>query len=161
MPELDLNGYTDIPNGLIANVATFLEMTEPPRHKPAERTDVSLRHVETPELGWYRAMLRRVGEDYLWFARANMDVARLAKIIMFYRAIDGFRYTNMAHRYQAFLDLSHLLAQDDLAILLCRISTTGSRWFDNDEPLGSNQDRHWTYYRFVLPVESQESRVEN
>ncbi|MCG8451125.1 MAG: hypothetical protein MI725_16275, partial [Pirellulales bacterium] len=104
----------------------------------------------------------KVAEDgTVPFARANMDVARLAKIIMFYRAIDGFRYTNMAHRYQAFLDLSHLLAQDDLAILLCRISTTGSRWFDNDEPLGSNQDRHWTYYRFVLPVESQESRVEN
>ena len=94
------------------------------------------------------------------FSRAKMDVARLAKVMMFYDAINGARYTGMVGHYQSFLDLSHLLEQNDLAILLCRVSAMGSRWIDDAEALGSDPDRRWTYYRFVLPVakESRDSR---
>ena len=86
------------------------------------------------------------------FDYANKDIARLVKVMMFYRAIDGPHYTGMLDRYQSFLDLSHLLEQDNLAILLCRVSTPGSQWLDDAEAIGSDQDRHWTYYRFVVPV---------
>ena len=89
------------------------------------------------------------------FSYANKDIARLAKVMMFYQAIDGPRYTGMLDRYQTFLDLSHLLQQDDLAILMCRIQASGSQWFDGEQAIGGGQDRHWTYYRFVLPVKSR------
>ena len=99
----------------------------------------------------------RTAEDgTVSFSYANKDVARLAKIMMFYQAIDGPRYTGMLDRYQSFLDLSHLLQQDDLAILLCRVSAPGGQWIDGKETIGGDQDRRWTYYRFVLPVVSLE-----
>jgi hypothetical protein len=39
----------------------------------------------------------------------NTDITRLAKTIMFFQAVNGERYSGMLSRYQAFLDMSHLL----------------------------------------------------
>lgn len=86
------------------------------------------------------------------YQHANSDVTRLAKTMMFFDAINGPRYTNKYNRYQSFVDLSHLLQQDNLAVLLARSMQPASQWLNGGEPLRSNDDRHWTYYRFVLPV---------
>lgn len=86
------------------------------------------------------------------FSNAENDVARLVKVMMFFEAIDGSRYTGVLNRYQASVDLSSLLQQQDQAILLARCSNAGSQWFDDGELLRSDQDRRWTYYRFILPV---------
>lgn len=88
---------------------------------------------------------------------ANTDITRLAKAIMFFRAINGERYTGSVSRYQAFLDMSHLLDQPDLAILVGRSKAPASQWLDGDKQLGGNdngsdQKLAWTYYRFVVPV---------
>ena len=77
--------------------------------------------------------------------------------MMFFDAINGRRYTGKLNRYQSFVDLSHLLKQHDLAILLVKMAKPASRWFNNDQPLSSNQDRTWTFYRFVLSVEDPET----
>lgn len=90
------------------------------------------------------------------FRHAETDVARLVKAMMFFEAIDGGRYTGVLNRYQAFVDLSHILQQEDQAILLARSSSTGSQWMDDGKPLRSDEDRRWTYYRFLLPVEKKE-----
>jgi hypothetical protein len=82
----------------------------------------------------------------------NNDITRLAKTMMFFRAINGERYSGMLSRYQAFLDMSHLLDQPDAAILLAKTRSVGSQWVDGDKPLKSDQDLNWTYYRFVMPV---------
>ncbi len=96
----------------------------------------------------------RTSEDgTVSFRHAETDVARLVKAMMFFEAINGARYTGVLNRYQASVDLSHLLRQQDQAILLARCSSAGSQWFDDREPLRSDQDKHWTYYRFLLPVE--------
>jgi hypothetical protein len=91
------------------------------------------------------------------FRLANTDITRLAKTMMFFQAINGDRYSGMLNRYQAFLDMSHLLEQPDVAILITRSKSPGSRWMTSDKPLGSVQDKNdqdlsWTYYRFVVPV---------
>lgn len=86
------------------------------------------------------------------FRLANNDMTRLAKVIMFFDAVNGSRYTGMLNRYQGFLDMSHLLEQPDLAILLTRTKTRTSEWFDGDDPLQSDHDSNRTYYRFVIPV---------
>jgi GNAT superfamily N-acetyltransferase len=75
------DGYSDVPAGKIAAVVTHLEMTE----RPALRSDPpgawTLRRVETPGLDWYRDLHRRVGEEWLWFARLRMNDHELAAII--------------------------------------------------------------------------------
>ena len=88
------------------------------------------------------------------FKNAEWDVARLIKAMMFYQAVNGPRYTGKNHRYQSFVDLSALLEHDDLAILLAKCSNPSSQWIANEQPLASDQDRRWTYYRFILKVES-------
>jgi len=95
------------------------------------------------------------------FQVAEWDIARLVKSMMFYDAINGRRYTGKMHRYQSFVDLSHLLKYEDRAILLAKGNTAGSQWLADASssmhgPLASDQDRRWTYYRFVLKVESPE-----
>jgi GNAT superfamily N-acetyltransferase len=77
-----LDGYTDLPPGKIANVVTYLEMTaRPATSRYADRSDFSLRHVERPELDWYRELVLRIGAKWLWFGRAVMPDAALAKLI--------------------------------------------------------------------------------
>jgi GNAT superfamily N-acetyltransferase len=75
-----LDGYTDLPPGKIANVVTFLEMTEPPAAgMPAASPDVTA--MTRPDPGWYRSLYRRIGEHWLWFSRAVMSDAELAALL--------------------------------------------------------------------------------
>ncbi len=90
------------------------------------------------------------------FRLAEDDVTRLAKIMMFFEAIDGHSYTGGYNRYQASLDLSHMLAQENIAILLAQTHESSSQWFHNDQPIQSDEDHHWTFYRFILPVAEKE-----
>lgn len=86
------------------------------------------------------------------FRLAQSDVTRLVKAMMFFEAINGRSYTGATNRYQHFVDMSGILEQGDSAILFARRAVAGSQWLDDGEPLQSDDDRHWVYYRFVLPV---------
>lgn len=85
MPLRD--GYTDIAPGKIAAVVTSLEMRAsecPPLDAGAPDPVAhgwTVRHRERPELGWYRELYRRIGEDWLWFSRTRMGDADLRKIL--------------------------------------------------------------------------------
>jgi GNAT superfamily N-acetyltransferase len=78
---LSLDGYTDLPAGKIANVVTFLERTGAPPQKPPLPDGIRIRRVERPDTAWYRAIYRRVGENWLWFSRAVMADGTLAAIL--------------------------------------------------------------------------------
>mgnify|MGYP003645222921 CR=1 FL=1 len=70
MPLSD--GFTDIPAGKIAAIATILERTQPPRPDEfavAEQFDWRFARVEAPDLDWYVDLLRRVGSSHLWYQR--------------------------------------------------------------------------------------------
>ena len=77
------DGYTDIPAGRIAAIATTLEMLEPPpaRPTPVAAQGAALRRVEKPGLEWYRDLFRRVGEPWLWQSRLRLSDTALASII--------------------------------------------------------------------------------
>jgi GNAT superfamily N-acetyltransferase len=75
------DGYSDVPAGKIAAVVTHLEITQRPALPPDPPDAWALRKVDTPDLGWFRDLYRRVGEDWLWFSRARMSDAELAAII--------------------------------------------------------------------------------
>ena len=75
------DGYHDLPRGKIAMVVTHLEM----RARPALR-DAPLHEglrfaplAREPES--YRALFRRIGEDWLWFARLRLTDLELCTII--------------------------------------------------------------------------------
>jgi GNAT superfamily N-acetyltransferase len=79
-PELD--GHTDLPAGKIAAIVTSLQMSEPPEPRP-DRAVVpwQLRHIERPDLAWFRALYRRIGAEWLWFSRLALGDKELARII--------------------------------------------------------------------------------
>jgi GNAT superfamily N-acetyltransferase len=76
------NGLIDVPPGKIAAVVTSLEMREraPLRAGPADPA-WQLRLVPRPEVGWYRDLYRRIGQDWLWFSRLALSETALARII--------------------------------------------------------------------------------
>ncbi|MCE7026965.1 GNAT family N-acetyltransferase [Jiella avicenniae] len=82
MPLSD--GFTDIPPGKIAAIATILERTEPPR--PGEfavedRPGWRFARVERPDLDWYVDLLRRVGSHHLWYQRLIQGEEAIARKI--------------------------------------------------------------------------------
>jgi GNAT superfamily N-acetyltransferase len=78
---LSLDGYTDLPPGKIANVVTFLERTTPPAPAEAVPLGLAVVLITKPSPSWYRALYRRIGEDWLWISRAVMPESDLAALI--------------------------------------------------------------------------------
>lgn len=61
------DGYTDLPRGKLANVVTCLEMRERPRSRPEHVSlPVTIERFTRPDAERFRALVRRVGEPYLW-----------------------------------------------------------------------------------------------
>jgi GNAT superfamily N-acetyltransferase len=77
------DGYTDIPTGRIAAIATTLEMRSPPapRSLLPLQEGLQIRRVERPDLDWYRALFRRIGEPWLWHSRLRLSEAALGAIL--------------------------------------------------------------------------------
>lgn len=75
------DGTSDIPPGKIAAVVTHLEMTQRPPLRDDPPGTWRLREVEPPALDWYRDLYRRVGEEWLWFTRTQMNDAALSAVV--------------------------------------------------------------------------------
>ncbi len=74
--------YTRVPAGKVAAIVTHMEMkTRPPLSAAKPSPDYSIRRVARPELGWYRDLYRRVGENWLWFSRLILSDAELSGLI--------------------------------------------------------------------------------
>ncbi len=82
LPVTIPNGYHDVAPGKLANVATFLEMTQPPPPRPdPPGVACALERVRDPDPGWYRRLFQRVGEPYLWSSRLAMGDGELLAIV--------------------------------------------------------------------------------
>jgi GNAT superfamily N-acetyltransferase len=76
------DGYTDLPQGKIANIVTCLEMLERPAPRPSPPIDdLALQRAESPDTAWYRDLFRRVGEPYLWFSALTVSQEQLEGMI--------------------------------------------------------------------------------
>jgi len=75
---LELDGYTDLPPGRIANVVTYLEMLTPPPQGGAADETLSIRRIAEPKPDWYRDLYRRIGERWLWSSRLTVSDSALA-----------------------------------------------------------------------------------
>ncbi len=76
-----LDGYTDVPPGKIANVVTFVEMTQRPGDLRPLPAGFAAERVEKPDPAWFRGLYRRVGEPWLWFSHAVMPERELAALL--------------------------------------------------------------------------------
>ena len=80
---LNLNGYTDLPPGKIANVATCLEMhAPPPGHAPRVLPDgYRLDALTGEDAGRYRDLFVAIGTPWLWFSRLGWSEDQIAETI--------------------------------------------------------------------------------
>ncbi len=57
-------------------------MFAPPEPWPERpRPDLALRHVLEPDIGWYRATIRSIGEAWLWFSPLVIPEAKLSALL--------------------------------------------------------------------------------
>ena len=80
---LNLDGYTELPAGLVASVVTYLERRVPP---PAGAAGAPLPGAALARLGAaddprYTAIYRTLGERWMWFSRLDLSAADRAAII--------------------------------------------------------------------------------
>lgn len=75
------DGFHKVPAGHTAAVITFLEMHARPEARPEAALDLELERVERPTAAWYRDLFRKVGGDYLWFGRLELDDDALEAIL--------------------------------------------------------------------------------
>jgi ribosomal protein S18 acetylase RimI-like enzyme len=78
---LNLDGYTDLPQGKIATIVTYLEMRAKPRLPDTPKPDGWTLERLTGDLDRYRSLFRRIGEPWLWFSRAIMPDVELSAIL--------------------------------------------------------------------------------
>lgn len=75
-------GFYDVPPGMVATVVTHLEMRAPAASRPVPAPGgIRLTRVEAPAPDWYRDLYTRVGGDWLWFSRLQMEEAELSAIL--------------------------------------------------------------------------------
>mgnify|MGYP001800407333 CR=1 FL=1 len=75
------SGFHPVPNGHLAAVVTYLEMTTPQLIElPSLPNGITVGR-ETMGLEAYRALFRRIGAPWLWSSRLAMDEAALAEIL--------------------------------------------------------------------------------
>lgn len=75
-------GYYDVPANMLATIVTCLEMSAKPAPRLNPPADgLTVERWPSPSLEEYRALYRRVGEDWLWASRAVMDDDKLMAII--------------------------------------------------------------------------------
>jgi GNAT superfamily N-acetyltransferase len=72
--------YAAVPDGELAAVVTYLEMTSPPDLE-APASPLSLKLVDVPQPEHYRRLFRLIGSPWLWFSRLVIDDAHLATIV--------------------------------------------------------------------------------
>lgn len=91
------------------------------------------------------------------YDQSSTDLAYILRIMMFYDAAGGRRYTRLWNSYQDFVDLS-LLLKADRAILVAQQPMPasegheGATLLSDGKRLAGPKDHHETIYRFVFPV---------
>lgn len=85
---------------------------------------------------------------------SEMDVRRLMEVMLHYEAAGGSAYTDLGLRYQGEIDLSEHLSLNR-AILWGEVRRPAVKLTVNQRNATDGAERHWAFYRIVLPVISQ------
>jgi hypothetical protein len=92
---------------------------------------------------------RKVAAQY---DQRSFDVPRMVEIMTAHELVGGRTYTNLANRYQHFVDLSGHV-QRGRAVLIGRVETPATELTRDGQPLATPDcTQRWTFYRYVIPV---------
>ncbi|QJB68468.1 GNAT family N-acetyltransferase [Parasphingorhabdus halotolerans] len=85
----------EIPEGHLATIVTYLEMTKEPALSDIP-SGLEISEWPNPEPDEYLAMFRKVGENWLWFSRLLLDKDQLIAVIQhddvqLHKILDGSR----------------------------------------------------------------------
>lgn len=97
------DGFHDVPRGKLAMVVTHLQMTAPAPLRGANQPPGTEFAELPPDPDIYRDLIRRVGEDWLWFSRLELDDLALCTVIE-HAAVD-IRTLTVDGRPEAILEL--------------------------------------------------------
>lgn len=82
MTESLAPGFYDVPQGMVATVVTYLEMTQPPVIRPTPDGVPEVSVLPSVDVVIYRKLFARVGaQDWLWFSRMQMSDDPLGDIL--------------------------------------------------------------------------------
>ncbi|MBN2474148.1 MAG: hypothetical protein JXB62_06055 [Pirellulales bacterium] len=89
------------------------------------------------------------------YDQSSVELPYVLRVMMFFEAAGGRRYTHLHNGYQRFVDFSDLL-ETGRAILVGRAPADrrGAELLRDGRPISEQQDRHLTMYRFVFPVKT-------
>jgi hypothetical protein len=93
----------------------------------------------------------RYHEEITPYDPESNDPGSHLRLMLFYDVVGARGYTRLLNRSQGRLDLSRQI-RAGRAILFGKADRAGTILQRDGEPLTGPDDRHWTYYRFVLPV---------
>ncbi len=74
----------EVPAGALAEVVTYLEMCAPPAGSPygaSGHAPWRLERRDPPDVDWYLALYREIGEEWLWHSRLALPRAALARML--------------------------------------------------------------------------------
>jgi GNAT superfamily N-acetyltransferase len=74
------HGYSHVPAGCIASVATFLEMVSPPVSF-SSLGDVVLERLRGDSAHDYRTLFAKIGAPWLWFSRLALRISELEQLL--------------------------------------------------------------------------------
>jgi GNAT superfamily N-acetyltransferase len=76
------DGFHEVPKGKLAMIVTHLEMRARADTRPVPNPDkVEIHPIENITVDEYLDLYRRIGENWLWFSRLNMNEIELSQII--------------------------------------------------------------------------------
>jgi hypothetical protein len=87
------------------------------------------------------------------YDRASFDIPRIVEIMTAHELAGGERYTGLSNQYQNFVEVSGLV-KNGRAVLIGRQSQRATELVRDGRSLApEGAGQHWTFYRFVFPVE--------
>lgn len=128
-----------------------------PGDEPLEIMAGEQRDLESVLRAW--KMVRDETKGNLYYRQgtpydeSSFDVVAILRAMMLYDASGGRDFTRLLHRYQRFVDLSHLLnLRRAVLIGFGEPQASASELLRDGKPLARQADTRQTCYRFVIPV---------
>jgi hypothetical protein len=127
------------------------------RLRPGQR--ISVRNQPRRDLEWDLTRRRTYNAEQSSYTTTKWDplerdIPRIVEIMFLHQTAGGSDYTKLNQRYQGEIDLTTHI---DLgrAILWGAAETPALRLTINNEDATSKAEKHWAFYRVVIPVKTE------
>jgi len=100
-----------VPEGHLASIVTYLEMTRRPELSDPETGALEIRRWANPALSEYRALFRTIGLPWLWMSRLVMD-SDAVEAIIHHGNVEIFKIADEAGTVIGMIELDYRIADE-------------------------------------------------